>query len=253
MDDILNEPIKIDNPTVDKDTVRIALIVDESGSMTGCAADTVKNLNSYIDEQATSDKPVLMSVYTFNSSTGVRDRFVSVNAKDAPRLSLLASDVPSHLLYAPDATTPLHDAIASVIVKETSDTPTLVVILTDGMENASREYRSKQSIRELINKKEDEGWTFVFLMADLGRQESLNVTADLMGRVYEGATMNYSKGMEDSAFIGLAQSSATWSANTRAFASGSIDVDGFDKYGRSKDFFAEGVRDIKKKDDTKKK
>jgi uncharacterized protein YegL len=246
MDDILNEPIQIDNPATNSEAVRIALIVDESGSMTGCAADTIKNLNGYIDEQAMSDEPVMISVYTFNSSTGVRDRFTSVNAKEAPHLSLLARDVPSHLIYAPDATTPLHDAIASVIVKETSDTPTLVVILTDGMENASREYRTNESIRELINKKEAEGWTFVFLMAGLSRVDSVNIASNLMGRDYVGATMTYSKGLEDAAFVGLAASSAGWATTAREIktSGGPIVAETM-----SNNFFDEGMRDIKKKKD----
>ncbi len=66
MHDILNEPITTDKPITSKSAVRIAVLVDESGSMLGAAEATVNSLNSYLDEQATNDDPTLVSLYTKN-------------------------------------------------------------------------------------------------------------------------------------------------------------------------------------------
>lgn len=41
----------------------------------------------------------------------------------------------------------------------------LVVIVTDGMENASREH-TRKSVFSLISDRRDQGWTFLFLGAD---------------------------------------------------------------------------------------
>ena len=169
MSDILNDPINIDNPSGRPDVVKIAILIDESGSMLGAANDTITNLNSYIDEQATSEKEILISVYTFNSDSGVRDRFISIDAKKAPHMGLVTAKLDDKLMYAPGGGTPLYDAIATVITKETSEIPTLVVILTDGDENSSREYRLA-SIQSLIKQQEEAGWSFVFLMAGLSRR-----------------------------------------------------------------------------------
>lgn len=247
MVDIIDEPIKIDNPKSDEDAVKVVVVVDETGSMLSAAADTIKNLNGYLDEQASREKKVLVSVYTFNSDTGVVERFRSVNAKEAPRLSLVSTEAKEKLLYTPAGMTPLYDAIGKVIGLETDDVPTLLVIQTDGGENSSREFHHA-AIVELIKKKEEDGWTFVFLMADIARETAINVSSSLMGRDYQGATMTYSKGTEDLAFRGLVSSTATWEGSARDAKLMNV------KLGAnvSQDFFAEGTRDIKKGDVVKK-
>lgn len=247
MEDILNEPIQIDNPTQREDVVRIAILIDESGSMLSARDDTVNNVNGYLDEQATNDKSVIVSLYTFNGNTGVRERFVGVNAKEAPRMTVLSTGNDDRLVYRPDGGTPLYDAIGKVVTLETKDeVPTLVVILTDGAENASREIRGRSDIQAVIKQQEEKGWTFVWLMAGLSLAESVNYSSSIMGRAYEGATMAYAKGMEAEAFRGLVSSTATWDAAARNI----INVEGFDKYGfaqnMTENFFDEGTRDIKK-------
>lgn len=253
MTDIIDEPIAIEATEAlpeDTETVRIAILVDESGSMLSATESTVKSLNSYLDEQAQSDKPVMVSLYTFESNQGVRNRFRGVDAKATPRMfrnnDLFDNpELDRNLIYAPSGNTPLFDAIAAVINTETDGTPTLIVILTDGEENASREYPSLDSIQALIKQQEEQGWTFVFMMAGLSRTASESYTRNLMGRDYVGATMTYEKGMEHRAFIGLATASANWSVGAREVkTSGGI----IDTATVTQDFFSEEQRDIKKKD-----
>jgi hypothetical protein len=244
MTDILNDPIQIDNPSANTDAVRIAMLIDESGSMLGAADDTIKNINGYLDEQATSDKVVLVSLYTFSSDTGVKERFVGVNAKEAPRMSRVATDSDMRYVYRPSGGTPLYDAIGKVVSLETKDdVPTLVVILTDGAENASKELRTRAQVQEVISQQEEKGWSFVWLMAGLSLVESVNYATSIMGRSYEGATMAYAKGMEAEAFRGLASSTATWDMAVREIktAGGPIDAQGM-----TQNFFDNDVRDIKK-------
>ena len=249
MHQILNEPIQIDRPTDNKSTVRVAIIVDESGSMLGATEATVNSLNAYLDEQATNNDPTVVSLYTFNSNTGVLDRFRSVNAKDSPRLKrnndlFENPDIDRKLIYAPTGGTPLYDAIATVISEETTGIPTLVVVLTDGYENSSKEYPRLADIQTLIKKQEDEGWTFTFLCAGLSREESVSYTSNLMGRDYGAATMTYEKGAEDQAIRGLAISTRSWDTETRhrAATGEKLDVKKF-----TDQFYAANVRDVKKK------
>ena len=84
----------------------------------------------------------------------------------------------------PRDTTPLYDAIGRTLSAARQEAPAdakkLCVILTDGLENASREYSRKQ-IFDLINACEKEGWTFLYLGADHGvweAGESLGVARD---------------------------------------------------------------------------
>ena len=74
-------------------------------------------------------------------------------------------------LYQPDAMTPLFDAIGFAVNKLYSVTKNqencnvLVTIMTDGEENASREYSGKQ-IKALIEKLKEEKWTFTYIGTD---------------------------------------------------------------------------------------
>ena len=71
--------------------------------------------------------------------------------------------------YRPQDTTPLYDAIGQTLMAARQEAPAefkkLCVILTDGMENSSKEYTRKQ-IFALIKTCEREGWRFVYLGAD---------------------------------------------------------------------------------------
>jgi hypothetical protein len=97
--------------------------------------------------------------FSFNSN-GIRELILLQPAKDLPQLS------PDN--YQPDAMTPLFDAIGHAVGKlrialeGERDYAVLVTILTDGAENASREY-TRQTIANIIKKLEQENWVFTFM------------------------------------------------------------------------------------------
>lgn len=73
--------------------------------------------------------------------------------------------------YQPNAATPLFDAIGFAVTKlrqvvqNQPNCNVLVTIMTDGEENASREYSGKQ-IKELIEQLKNEKWTFTYIGTD---------------------------------------------------------------------------------------
>ena len=84
-------------------------------------------------------------------------------------------------LLEPRGATPLFDAIGLAIhdlenVIESTDENKVLVIVTDGFENASKEYTS-ENIRKKIEEKEEAGWLVIYLGADhdaLRQSNSLN-------------------------------------------------------------------------------
>ncbi|MEV0150034.1 MULTISPECIES: hypothetical protein [unclassified Nonomuraea] len=70
-----------------------------------------------------------------------------------------------------------------------SDLPSevTVVILTDGLENASMQWQSRRQIRNLIATLQDKGWTFVFLGAD---QDAFTAADDI--GIGPDTTLSYS-------------------------------------------------------------
>jgi hypothetical protein len=144
----------------------LELLIDESGSM-GDLKDTVKSsVNGLIAEQATIGGHATISVATFNSN-GVK-----------PRLSFapLTKDTKFED-FVPSALTPLYDAIGERIVAlgqrfaamPESERPGIVMfaIMTDGYENASKDYTARK-IKDMIKEQETVyNWQFVFLGANI--------------------------------------------------------------------------------------
>ena len=71
--------------------------------------------------------------------------------------------------YCPDCCTALYDAMGlllSALQKKVSkEDKVLVTIVTDGYENASREY-SSQTIKSLVNELKGKGWVFAYIGAN---------------------------------------------------------------------------------------
>lgn len=144
-------------------TPRIALLLDRSGSMVSCREVALAGVNGYLHEAA--DDPLLsqgrVTLLTFDSGSidVVRD---DVAIASGPQLNSAE--------FAPRGATPLLDAVGSAIghldqYRGAPDAPRILVILTDGHENASREH-TRASISALIKERQHAGWLVVFLGAN---------------------------------------------------------------------------------------
>jgi hypothetical protein len=146
--------------------IHVCFVVDSSGSMYGSEKDVIGGFKRIVEEQrAVENGSCIVTIIDFNSSPEV----VCVG-KDI-------SDIDSELSYTVGGGTALYDGIMLGINKahgynmtlDNSERPekTMVVIMTDGGENCSREY-SGSIVRDKIKEMEVEfGWSFVYLGADL--------------------------------------------------------------------------------------
>lgn len=155
-----------------RETLHVALLVDESGSMAHLHAGVVAGVNEFINDlkaDPSETTRVRASLAMFDQHGGeppVRVRFSDLALR---KVRLIA---PSD--YAPRGATPLNDAVARTIgALEKIARPragnreadrVMIVILTDGLENASE--TSSDEVRRLIVAKEAEGWEFVYLGAN---------------------------------------------------------------------------------------
>ena len=140
----------------------ICFILDETRSMDKIKAETMKGFNEYIEilKNNESSKTALFALTKFNSD----------------KIELVYNGIPlekveplSKKNYHPSAITPLYDAIGKTInalKAKNEKSAVLIVIQTDGQENASREF-SKTMIRDLVEERQQYGWTFAFLGADI--------------------------------------------------------------------------------------
>lgn len=166
-----------------KKKVLVSFILDETGSMEVVKQQTISGFNEYIQtlRKDKNSKDMLFTLTKFNSdkvevvSDGVElEKVITLDSKN----------------YKPSALTPLYDAIGATInsleakVKGKKQA-VLVVIQTDGEENASKEF-TREKIFTLIDDKKKLGWTFAFLGAD---QDAWQVSSQL--GIAVGNTMNY--------------------------------------------------------------
>ncbi|MBP5507059.1 MAG: hypothetical protein J6Y23_04320 [Prevotella sp.] len=78
--------------------------------------------------------------------------------------------------YVPCCCTPLYDAMGFALtsmrehVKDIDDVAVVVTIITDGLENASKEY-NRRSIHALVDSLKSGGWSFTFMGANQNSSE----------------------------------------------------------------------------------
>lgn len=178
------------------------LILDESGSMSNIEKQAVDSVNETLQsvraaqEKYKEEQDLFVSFITFNSS-GVKTVLDRVEA-------LKAEDI-TPAQFNPACCTPLYDAIGQSVneLKKSvaENDKVLVTIITDGYENASREY-NQASVKALTEKLGKQGWTFAYIGAnqdamavshDLGIKNAMNFEATVCGTVAMSQKLNNSR------------------------------------------------------------
>ncbi len=138
----------------------VTLILDETGSMQDCKGAAIAGVNAYLTTLRQMPTPVHFTLTLFNSGK-LEVRHRAVPAVQVPELT--------EQTYQPAESTPLYDAIGRTLAAAAHDAASeakrLCVILTDGLENASREY-TRAGITGMIKDYQSRGWIFVYLGAD---------------------------------------------------------------------------------------
>lgn len=205
------------------------LVVDESGSMGGLRNQTINNINEQIQivralEKKYPDQKYFISLITFN--TEVKERYMNIPASEMKEVS--ASD------YNPDGGTALRDAmrigitrledkIRPSMIDESKVVTAVVVIITDGEENSSKEWsvEKTKTLVERMNK--DDKWTISYI----GANQDAILTASQYG-VYAGNSINYvssaagTRGLADTLATTMSMRACNISGGAYSFVGGGI-------------------------------
>lgn len=190
-----------------KDKTDITVILDRSGSMSTIAKDMEGGLNTFFNAQKELTGECTASLVQFDDHYDII--FKNIPVKDVPVVQLV-----------PRGWTALYDAIGKTISAKgvelaalpESERPekVIVVIITDGQENSSKEYNSKM-VNDMITLQQDTyKWEFVFLGAN---QDAIKTATNLGINVNNAMTYAAS-----SKGVGVSLSSLT--RNVSAYASG---------------------------------
>jgi hypothetical protein len=166
---LFNPPTSGQGNRMKTDYTHIAVILDRTGSMESIRDDTIGGFNAFLNEQKQQPGKATLTLVQFDSQDPYEVIHQVKTIKEVPELTKKT--------YVPRATTPLLDAIGRGIndlekcladMKE-DDRPSKVVfvVITDGQENASREFRRDQILKMINEKEKQNNWQFVFLSADL--------------------------------------------------------------------------------------
>jgi hypothetical protein len=151
-----------------KHQVHNLIILDESGSMNSIKKTILNGFNELINSVKSIEKEFpeqehYISIISFNSK----------NENNVIHFTSPVSKIETidDKNYNPESSTPLFDAMGFSILKlknflsDKNNYSVLVTILTDGEENASKEY-SLTSIKRIIEELKSENWTFTYIGSD---------------------------------------------------------------------------------------
>ena len=148
-----------------KNITELVIIIDKSGSMHGLEEDVIGGYNNLIESQKQEGETVVTTIFFNGQVDFVHEQ---VDIKTLKKLDKRS--------YAPHGCTALLDAIGDGIAYikakhsklKAKDLPahTIFSIMTDGLENASREYTYRR-VKDMIELQRKCGWDFIFQAANI--------------------------------------------------------------------------------------
>lgn len=145
--------------------LHICFVLDESGSMYNSVDDVIGGFQKLIDEQkGEKNGECIISLYRFSDT--VKKDYIGKPVDEV-----------SKLIYSPGGCTAMNDGVGTAIDEigkwlsdmDESERPSknIIVIMTDGQENASKEYNFDTVKAKIKHQEEKYSWTFVYMGTNL--------------------------------------------------------------------------------------
>ena len=159
-----NNRTKLTNDKLMKTRIFNLIIIDESGSMQSIKTAAIDSVNETIQtirsaQKKHEEQEHYVSLVTFNDD--VKTVYECVPVDEVKELTAET--------YQPDCCTALYDAMGislnALRKKVAEDDKVLVTVVTDGYENASKEYNGK-AIKALVDELKGKGWVFAYIGAN---------------------------------------------------------------------------------------
>lgn len=145
-----------------KEKTHYVIVLDQSGSMDGIKNTVIRSFNEQLQslQKQSKEMDIEVTLSVFNDTITLLN--LSSKIGDIKKLN--------NKNYQPDSLTALYDAIMITYNKMKHNIKKkdhfVALVLTDGMENSSKEYDNKD-VQKLIKKVEKRGGIFNFLCSDI--------------------------------------------------------------------------------------
>lgn len=194
----------------------ITFILDRSGSMQSVKADTIGGFNNFLQEQKKQPGEATVSLFQFD--TEYETVYEGKSIQEAPELTG-ETFVPrggTALLDAIGRTINVNGARFSNMKEEDRPEKVVVVILTDGEENSSKEFTHRE-INALISHQQGiYKWQFVFLGAN---QDAISSAASMGINIQNAMTYAHNAAGSANAFNSLSKRMVAYRASVGEVAS----------------------------------
>ncbi len=146
----------------------IAAILDASGSMHSLTNDTIGSFNQFLADQKAVPGEARLSLCIFNSSYRLVHDFVPLAQVPNLDTNTYHCDNSTALLDAIGTTIDALGAKLAALPEEERPSKVIVLVITDGFENASREYIKPNQVRDMVtHQREKYSWEFVYIGAGM--------------------------------------------------------------------------------------
>ena len=165
--------------------MNVYLLLDRSGSMSTLWSEAIGSINGYVSKLKKSDK-VTVAAFDSVSYDVVRD----VKVTDW-------TDIKSNEIE-PRGGTPLYDACGKLMAQAEQEKAkkTVLVVMTDGFENASQEY-TQAAIKSKIEAFEKKKWEVIFLGANFDAVHGIAAGLGVVGsKSMSYGVGNFARGMD---------------------------------------------------------
>lgn len=150
-----------------KNLTEMAFILDRSGSMSRLEADTIGGYNSLLKKQKKEVGDAVVTTVLFDDKYEMlHDRVAIKKIKDITNKQYFARGMTGLLDAIGKTINHVGNRHKNALDSEIPD-KTMVVIITDGFENASKEYSLPQVKSMIEHQKKKYGWEFLFLGANI--------------------------------------------------------------------------------------
>lgn len=211
-----------ERPRETEGAIHSYILLDRTGSMSSMWTEALSSVNAYAAGLASLEGgPAVdadVTVAVFDAQEGLQFDVIRDNVDATNWRNVTDADA------SPRGMTPLYDAIGRIVSVAETDRPdkAVLVIMTDGLENASREL-TREGAKAALDRARQKGWEVVFLGAEFSNFDDAEGVGQTSSRNMAVAKEQLSESMgrlaaKSKAYANGEESTIEWDAQDRAIA-----------------------------------